>query len=82
MQQPSNQPYLYIEANTELDEEIAALKQSWLESEQLYRLSADRAEMECEQLRLSVDRTKMIEHYNTAARGTPRRTRSKWSTKV
>lgn len=72
LQQPSNQPYSYIEANTELDEEIAALQQSWLESEQLYRrLSADLAERECSQLRhraemeelrspcLSADRAKM-----------------------
>jgi hypothetical protein len=51
LQPLSNQPYSYIEANTELDEEIAALNQSWLERiemerrETLERRKMERREM-------------------------------------
>jgi hypothetical protein len=55
LQQPSNQSYSYIEANTELDEEIAALQQSWHEHDMEYR------QQECS--RLCADDAKLVKDY-------------------
>jgi hypothetical protein len=82
LQLPSNQSYSYIEANTELDEEIAALTQSWLkEQEDWNKRQKDWNERLCEQLCVPVgDRTRRNEEYKRfmecykglAASGQPR----------